>query len=240
LREAMNKTPGKISLEGDMKILAHEVDGHYFTCSGGWFESNNVANTAAFSLGFLDDEFKDESRRNFGVTGQAMWFASNGNDFLYATGSLYSSSQAAYEVKRKLAAGYRKAQADIHQSDSGKPAGLTDPFNPADKKPATAVGPGGGFAGPAQTANAEQIKDTIEALSEFARTASVRNHGRFVIVEGLIPHGNPEQGTFEKLWKAIGPRFQTNMGGPTGPMGGMGMPGMGGGAPMPGPPGPGR
>lgn len=239
LREAMNKSPGKISVEGDMRILANEVDGHYFSCSGGYTEQIGESNAKAFRLSFLDEEFRSD-RMSFGVTGTAMWFASNGNDFLYASGILYGSSQAARDAERKLSAGYKKAQADIFQSESGKPGGLTDPWNPPEKKQAAPAGPGGGFAGPAQSANAEQVKDTIDALAEFSKTARVRTRGRgdrFVIVEGLIPHGNPEQGIFEKLWKAIGPKYQMNQGGPTGP-GGMGMPGMqgGGGAPMPGPP----
>jgi hypothetical protein len=235
LREAMNKTAGKISVEGDMKVLANEVDGHYFQCSGGWFEQNGLVNSAAFNLSFLDEDIRGD-RRSFGVTGTAMWWASNGNDFLYASANLYGSTLAAREIRRKLAAGYRKAQEDIYQSESGKPSGLSDPWNPPQPKQ-QAAGPGG-FAGPAQTANAEQVKDTIEALAEYSKTARVRQRGRLVIVEGLIPHGNPEQGIFEKLWKAIGPKFQFNQGGGMAPMPGMGgMPGMPG-APAPGVPGP--
>lgn len=245
LREAMNKTAGKISVEGDMKILANEVDGHYFTCSGGWQTESGLSNSMAMKLSFLDVEMRDD-RPAFSVGGTAMWFASNGNDFLYASANLCSSEQAAREARRNLAAGYRKAQEEIYQSESGKPGRLTDPWNPPEKKQTGPAG-AGAFAGPAQSANAEQVKDTIEALSEFTRTARVRQRGRLVIIEGLIPHGNPEQGTFEKFWKAIGPKFQYNQYGPTAPGGGpmMGMPGPGGpmpgpGMPMPGPGGPPR
>jgi len=232
LREAMNKTAGKISLEGDMKILAIEVDGHYFQCTGGWFEQNGVANSAAFGLSFLDEEFRDD-RKSFGVSGTAMWWASNGNDFLYASANLYGSPQAAREVRRKLAAGYRKAQEDIYQSEGGKPGGLTDPFNPPIPKQPAPVAPG--FAGPVNTVNAEQVKDTLDAVAEFSKSARVRQRGRLVIVEGLIPHGTPEQGIFEKLWKAISQKFQYPQNGG----GGIPMPGVPGGMPGPGMPGPG-
>jgi hypothetical protein len=249
LREAMNKTQGKISVEGDMKTLANEVDGHYFQCNGGWSDQNSsVTTSGAFRLSFLDEEFRDD-RRSLGVVGTAMWWASNGNDFLYASAILYGSPQTAREARRKLAAGYEKAQKDIYQSEGNKPGGLTDPWNPQPKTQAPAAP--GGFAGPMQSANAEQVKDTVEALSEFAKTARVRSRGpndRLVIVEGLISHGTPEQGVFEKLWKAIGPKYQTNQGGGMAPMGGMGMPAMGPGgpggpvpgAPPVGVPGPGR
>jgi len=56
-----------------------------------------------------------------------------------------------------------------------------------------------------------------------------------VIVEGLIPHGTPEQGIFEKFWHAISNKFQPQrMGGMPGMMPGMMPGGMQGG--MPGPP----
>ena len=135
--------------------------------------------------------------------------------------------------------GYTKAQEQIYQSESGKPSGLTDPFNPAQPK---GQGAGGGqaFGG----GSSEQTADIIAALAEYSRTARVRLRGRLVIVEGTIPHGTPEQGIFEKFWAAVGSKFQVNQfgGGGFGGMGGMpgGMgpgPGMGGGMPggMPAP-----
>src|SRR5206468_4180713 len=102
--------------------------GHYFTCSGGFEERNGISNAMAFSLSFTDEEFRNE-RKSTNVVGTAMWFASNGNDFLYASANLYPNTASARDVQRKLAASYLKAKKDIHQNDSGKPGGLTDPFN---------------------------------------------------------------------------------------------------------------
>jgi hypothetical protein len=235
--EAMTRTPGKVVLEGNMRELADKVDGHYYTASGGWFEMNGVSNSMAFGLGFVDEEFRDQRKSN-GVVGTASWFASNGNDFLYASANLYGDKRTASDVRRKLAAAYGKAQADIWQSESGKPSGLADPFNPPQPKGQAGggMGMGGGAGG-----SSEQTKDIIDALAEYARSARVYNRGRLVIVEGLIPHGTPEQGTFEKLWHAISAKFQIQQPGGFGGPGGMMPPG---GGPPPGmappPPGPGR
>lgn len=245
LTEAMTRTPGRVVLEGTMKELSDEVDGHYFTASTGWFEQNGLSNSMAFGLGFVDEEFRDQRKFN-GVIGTASWFASNGNDFLYASANLYGDKRTAREVRRKLSDSYTKAQAQIYQSDSGKPSGLTDPFNPPQPK---GQGAGGGqaFGG----GSSEQTADIIAALAEYSKSARVRQRGRLVIVEGLIPHGHPETGVFEKFWSAISSKFTINQfGGPGGfGPGGMGPgmgPGMGGGMqggmPAPGgiPIGPGR
>jgi len=240
LTEAMTRTPGKVVLEGNMLELSREVDGHYFTASNGWSEKNGVSNSMAFGLGFVDDDFKDQRKFN-GVVGTASWFASNGNDFLYASANLYGDRRTASEVKRKMEASYTKAQEQIYQSESGKPTGLTDPFHPAQPK-----GQGAGAGGPPQFGGggtSEQTADIIEALGQFAKTARVRQRGRLVIIEGRIEHGPPETGVFEKLWAAVSNKFTVNAfgaGGGYGPggmmPGGMG-PGMGGGMPggMPAP-----
>src|SRR4051812_41045305 len=49
--EAMTRTPGRVVLEGTMRELANDVDGHYYSASGGWFEQNGVSNSMAFGLG---------------------------------------------------------------------------------------------------------------------------------------------------------------------------------------------
>jgi hypothetical protein len=196
-----------------------------------------MANSMAFSLGFMDDEFKDEKRRFTGVVGTASWFASNGNDFLYASANLYGDGRTAREVGRKLRASYTKAQEQIYQSESGKPSGLVDPFNPAQPK-----GQGGSAFG---STSSEQTADVIDALAEYSKSARVRVRSRLVIVEGLIPHGHPETGVFEKFWSAVSGKFTINQYGAggfrpggMGPAMGPGMgPGMGGGMPggMPAP-----
>lgn len=234
LTEAMTRSPGRVVLEGTMKELANDVDGHYFSASAGsvGFEGNGVSYSIAFGLGFVDEEFKDTRKFN-GVVGTANWFASNGNDFLYASAQLYGDARTAREVRRKLSASYTKAQEQIYQSDSGKPGGLTDPFNPPQPK-----GQGGSAFG---TTSTEQTADVIDALAEYSKSARVRVRGRLVIIEGLIPHGHPETGVFEKFWSAISSKFMVNQygAGRFGP-GGMGPgmgPGMGGGMPggMPAP-----
>ena len=229
LKEAMDKVPGKISLEGSMRLLADEVDGHYFTCSGSWYEFNGVPNSMAFGLGFVDEDLRD-ARRNVGVSGTASWWASNGNDFLYASANLYGDKRTAADVRRKLAANFLKAQEQIYQNESGKPGGLSDPFNPPQPKGGPGVAPG--QAGGNMTSS-EQTKDIIEALAYYTKTARVRQRGKLVIVEGRIEHGTPEQGLFEKFWAAVGSKFQVNQPGYGGPA----MPGV---PPMPGGPGPGR
>jgi hypothetical protein len=233
LTEAMTRTPGKVVVEGNMGLLANEVDGHYFSASvGPGSDQIGSSNTIAFGLGFVDEEFKDQRKHN-GVVGTASWFASNGNDFLYASAQLYGDARTAREVRRKLSASYTKAQEQIYQSDSGKPGGLTDPFNPPQPK-----GQGGSAFG---TTSTEQTADVIDALAEYSKSARVRVRGRLVIIEGLIPHGHPETGVFEKFWSAISSKFMVNQygAGRFGP-GGMGPgmgPGMGGGMPggMPAP-----
>jgi hypothetical protein len=220
--EALKRQPGRVVVEGDMRELADKVDGHYFQASTGWFESGVVTNAMAFGLGFMDQEVRDQ-KTYAGRTGTASWWADNGNDFLYASAMLYSDIKTARIVRRKVGASIDKAIGDIWRSDSGKPAGLEDPFNP--KQPPQPGGAPGGFGGGGGGTN-EQTKDIIEALAEYAYNARVYNRGRLVIVEGTIPHGPPETGTFEKFWKAVGGKFQGQNQGMFGPPGMMG-PGMG-------------
>jgi hypothetical protein len=231
LKEAMAKNPGKISVEGTMRTLADEVDGLYFQVSTGpSYEFNGVSNAMAFGLGFTDEEFRD-NRRTDGVIGSGSWWASNGNQFLYASANLYSDKRRAADVYTKLALGYYKAKEDIYRSESGKPGSLTDPYNPPQPK----AGPGATgnqMAGGGVAASSEQTRDIIEALAEYSETARVRIRGKLVIVEGRISHGPPETGVFEKFWQAVGSKYQIQQNGG----GGMpGMPGMGG--PPPGGPG---
>lgn len=238
LTEAMTRAPGKVVLEGPMRELSNEVDGQYFSATAGpAADQIGTYNSIAFGLGFVDEEFRDQRKFN-GVVGTASWFASNGNDFLYASANLYGDARTAREVRRKLSDSYTKAQEQIYQSESGKPSGLTDPFNPAQPK---GQGPGAGGGGGFSSTSSEQTADIIAALAEYSKTARVRVRGRLVIIEGLIPHGTPEQGIFEKFWQAISSKFQMNQFGAGGfPPGGMG--GMPGGMPAPGgmPIGPGR
>jgi hypothetical protein len=217
LTEAMTRTPGKVILEGPIRELANKVDGSYFTASGGFVEENGLSNSMAFSLGFTGDEFKDD-RKSKGVIGTASWFASNGNDFLYASANLYGDIKEARDVRNRLQDSFRKAQADVWQGDSGKPGGLADPFNPPKPKaaPNAPFDPMHMSVGP----TSEQTKDIMEALAEYARSGRVYNRGRLVVVEGLIPHGPPETGVFEKFWTAISSRYAIRM------LPGMGNPGM--------------
>ena len=53
-----------------------------------------MAYSMAFGLGFVDEEFRDQRKFN-GVVGTASWFASNGNDFLYASANLYGDARVA-------------------------------------------------------------------------------------------------------------------------------------------------
>lgn len=238
LEEALKRQPGRVIVTGDMRELADKMDGVYFTCSKGWYEFNGQSNSLAFGLGFIDAEVRDQ-KTYVGVTGTASWFASNGNDFLYASATLYSDKPTAKYVLGKLNASLDKAQSEIWQSESGKPSGLEDPFNPKPKTPAGGGGPGAGgpgMPGPgmgAPSTSSEQSKAILEALSEYSGTARAYRRGRLVIIEGRISHGMPEQGVFEKFWAAVGPKFriQSQFGG--GMMGGMGGPG---GPPMPGGP----
>ena len=233
--EALTRQHGRVVLEGDMRELANKVDGHYFQASTGWYEfGSGMSNTMAFTLGFVDSEMRDQKTFT-GRTGTASWFADNGNDFLYASAALYTDTQTARKVKRTIYASFEKAFEDIYRSEGGRPGGLEDPFTP--KQPAQKGGFGGGGGGQ----NNEQTKDILEALTEYALTARVYNRGRLVIIEGRIPHGNPEQGIFEKFWRAVSGKFQSQnqqfpgqfggpgMGGPGMPMG----PGMPGGPPPP-------
>ena len=248
LTECMTRTPGKVVLDGNIRELADKVDGHYFNAAatGGGGNINGVSHSIAFSLGFMDEEFKD-ARKFTGVVGTGSWFASNGNDFLFASANLYGDAKTAREVRRKIAASLNKAQEDIWQSESGKPSGLTDPFNAPQPKGGPGGPPGGGLAMAPVGPSSEQTKDIIDALAEYTRSARVYTRGKLVIVEGLFPHGTPEQGVFEKFWHAIQQKFTSQgagmgamMGGGGGlgpPMGGPGPPGM---APGNVPIGPGR
>src|SRR5947209_4589824 len=160
----MNKQPGKVNLEGTMLELSKNVDGAYFTASGGFYTENGVDSSIAFELGFTGEEFRNE-RKAAGVVGTASWFASNGNNFLYASANLYGDAATARDVRSKLAAAFAKAQEDIYQNESGKPGGIINPFE--EKKDASAQqqpGQGGLFIAP--TANKEQETDIIAALSE--------------------------------------------------------------------------
>jgi hypothetical protein len=64
------------------------------------------------------------------------------------------------------------------------------------------------------------------------KTSRIRRLGRMVVIEGTISHGTPEQGTFEKFWRAAGSKFMPQQQGFGFPGGGPGFPG--GGPPMPG------
>src|SRR5205085_3637238 len=124
----------------------------------------------------------------------------NGNNFLYASGTLFSDTGTAKKVKEKLKASFDKAKVDAYGNESGRIT-MDDPFNPKQQQNQQNV-PVGGFAGGAGVDN-EQTKNIIEALNEYVKSARVYNNGRLVIVEGMIPHGMPEQGTFEKFWAAV-------------------------------------
>jgi hypothetical protein len=226
--ECMTRVPGRVVVDGNMRDLANKVDGHFFQASTGWFEVNGFSNTLAFGLGIVDQDIRDQKTFG-GVVGTASWFADNGNDFLYASASLYSDRATAKGVRNKLAVSYAKAQADVWQSEGGRASGLEDPFNP---KPKEQPGGAGGFSGGGTSS--EQTKDVLAALSEYVRNARVYSRDRLVVVEGTIPHGTPEQGIFEKFWKAVGSKVAGagaggGFGGP-----GMGMPGGGPGMGMPG------
>jgi hypothetical protein len=225
--EALSRQPGRVALQGDIRELADSVDGCYFQADTGWWEAPNgvITNTMAFTLGFVDAEVRDQ-KTFAGRTGTACWFADNGNHFLFASAALYTDVKTAKSVRRKLTASFEKAYEDIYRSEGGKPGGLDDPFNP--KQPnqqGGGFGAGGGFGG---GTSSEQSKDILEALTEYAETAHVYPRGRLVIIEGRIPHGPPETGTFEKFWKAVGQRYNSSN---------LGFPGGGFGGPMGGPPG---
>jgi hypothetical protein len=245
--EALTRVPGRVVVEGHMRELADKVDGHFFQAGTGFVDSANPAssNTLVFGLGIVDPEIR-ENKGYGGPVGTASWFASNGNDFLYASATLYGSKSTARDVRAKLAESFYKAQAQIYQSEGGTASGLEDPFNPKQPKQGAGAGAGGGFAG-GGGGTAEGSKDILEALTEYVRTARVRQLGRMVVVEGSISHGTPEQGTFEKFWRAAGTKFSSQQQGFGFPGGGFPGPGgMGPGGPPPGmipgnvPVGPGR
>jgi len=231
LEEALKRQPGKVELTGNMRELANKVDGLYFQCSTGFSVLTGGMNSMAFALSFVDADVRDQ-RAYVGVAGTGSWFASNGNDFLYASGTLYVDVSTARTVRSKLEASFLKAQADIYGGESGRPSGLEDPFNPKDQAK-NSFGGGGGGGG-------SQANDILDALGQYTKHARVRRLGRLVVVEGTISHGMPEQGVFEKFWAVVGSKYKYDS-----QQGGMGMPGMGmpgpGGAGMPGPgmPGPG-
>jgi len=232
LEECMTRIPGRVVVEGNMRDLAKNVDGHFFQASTGWYEFNGFGNTLAFGLGIVDPDIRDQKTFS-GVVGTASWFASNGNDFLYASASLYGDKMTARNVRAKLAASFLKAQGDIYRSDSGRAGGIDDMFNP---KPKEGAGGAGGFSG--GSTQSESTKAIIEALNEYAKSARVYRHDRLVVIEGTIPHGTQEQGIFELFWKAVGSKVAGG-GGFSGPPGmpgmpGMGPPGMGPGMGMPG------
>lgn len=222
LEEALKRQPGRVELTGNIRELANKVDGTYFQCSTGFNELSGGQNSMAFALTFVDAEVRDQ-KTYVGVTGTSSWFASNGNDFLYASATLYTDNNTAKIVRSKLDASFDKAKRDIYAGSSGRPGGLEDPFNPKEQK--NAWGGGGAPTG---------TQDVLDALGEYSKFARVRRQGRLVIVEGTISHGMPEQGVFEKFWAVVGPkyRYQSQFGG--GMLGGglMGGAGPGGPAPM--------
>lgn len=221
LTEAMSRQPGKVVVTGNMRELADGVDGHFFRASTGWVEFNGFNNAMAYDLSFVNEDVRDP-RKIGGVAGNASWFASNGNKFLYASATLYADAATARDVKRKLKESFGKAQGDAYGEESKM--NVEDPFNPKPK-----AGAPGGFGG-GGAASSEQTKDIVEALREYVRSSRVYNRGRLVIVEGCISHGMPEQGVFEKFWAAVGQKFRISQ------QFGPGFPG-GGGMPMPGGPG---
>ncbi|MSR53863.1 MAG: hypothetical protein EXS09_11330 [Gemmataceae bacterium] len=216
LEEALKRQPGRVVVSGDMRELANKVDGLYFQCSTGFNELSGPTNSMAFALTFVDTAVRDQKTYT-GVTGTGSWFASNGNEFLYASATLYMDYATAKTVRSKLEESFGKARKEIYNGTSGQPSGLEDPFNPKDKA--------GG--------NTAATKDVLEALSEYSKHARVRRLGRLVIVEGTISHGMPEQGLFERFWTVVGTKYksasQSNL------LGGAGM----GAAGPAGPPGPG-
>jgi len=203
LEEALKRQPGKVVLTGDMREMANKVDGIYFQCSSGFSDLSGKTNSMAFALTFVDAEVRDQKTYT-GVTGTGSWFASNGNDFLYASATLYTDYATAKSVRSKLDESFNKAKKDIYAGSSGRPGGLEDPFNP--KEPKNAFGGGGANTG---------TQDILDALGQYSKYARVRRLGRMVIVEGTISHGMPEQGVFEKFWTVVGPkyRYQSQFGG---------------------------
>lgn len=194
--ECLKRSPGKVVVKDVMKDLANEMDGHFFRANTGFIvlPGTNPAGSP-FGLGIVDQDVRDQQTSGFvGITGSANWFASNGNHFLYGELKMYSDVKTARSVHSSLAASFEKAQKQIYQSEGGTASGLDDPFNP---KPV--AGQPQGFGGN----SGEDKKAILEALNEYVKNGAVRIRGKAVIVQGRISHGTPEQGVFEKFWKAV-------------------------------------
>lgn len=228
---ALGRVPGRVVLKDTIKELAEKVDGHFFTANGGFTivgGGGGLATASPFGYGTFNADIRNPER--YFTQGTASWFASNGNHFLYGELKLYGDRMAAKQVAASLNDSLYKAQEQIYQNDGGSVGGLDDPFKP--KAP-----PGGGAPGFGGSSNTD-TKDIVEGMNAWMKTARAYRRDRAVVVEGRIEHGTQEQGTFEKFWKAIGPKVvpqpPQNFGG-----GGFGgPPGMGGPPPgFGGPPG---
>jgi len=125
LTEALKRQPGKIELEGAMRDLAEKVDGQYFSAQtmSTVVVTNAFSPRFAFSGGFLDKDVREVMIS----TGSATWFASNGNDFLYANGELYADKEMARKARAGLVEGYAEARKSAY-GDGGKPSGTDEIF----------------------------------------------------------------------------------------------------------------
>ncbi len=226
IEEALGRVSGRISLAGDMRDIADRVDGHFFRARAipevAPTGQNQVA-ASAFTLGIVD---KDAQTAAGVQVGNADWFASNGNDFLYGECKLFSDVNTAKSVRSGIAASFDKAKVQIYASENGS-ALADDPFNPKPKAGAPPT--------PGMSTGGTETKDVLAALNEYIKTGKVYRKGRAVIIEGTISHGTPEQGTFEKFWKVVGPKvIPRPQGGGFPGMPGMMGPGMMGGMMPPG------
>ena len=234
--EALNRVPGRVVVQGNMRELSNQVDGQFFQAHMGVARLAGPA--SAFQLGILDADVKN--KRPFAV-GTANWFGSNGNHFVYGEAVMMSDQSAAKQLFGGMSRAFGKATAQIYQADeNAKISGLDNPFEvKANENPA---GPGGpGFV--PSSGNPTDAKDILEGMNQWVKSAILFRSGRTVVVYGRIPHGTPEQGIFEKFWAAIRAKVMPNtggfggFGGPMGPMGAPGMMGPGVGPPgMVGPP----
>jgi hypothetical protein len=184
------KTPGLV-LKDEMLTLVRKVDGQAFTVtrSFGTFKlEDNMPKRPAFDTDFLEKS----AREQIVVIGTGRWFASNGNDFLYGEGQLFSTSEGAGAAKKSLSDAWRAKRRSVLQNDSKIEVQL-DPNR------------GKAFGGGAPP---KPDKDLVEVTTDFVANSMVYRRGNMVIVSGTI--GHPK---LKKIWGQIGGIFFPSGGG---------------------------
>lgn len=218
VEEATGRVAGKIELDETMRGMVDNTDGHYFRVAKTLTLYNSAlemfSGPSMMTAGFMDEQLQDVEKRKSIVIGNASWWASDGNYFLFADGSYFLDREQASRIYGGTYKTLLEMKTRFYREDA-KVGDKEDMFFVPEAK--TNSGMSGSSGG--------KSEDLREALTDYFKSSHVNRRGNLVYVEGRVGHEK-----FNKLWNTISSKMFPqpvggNRGGPMGPGGMMPFPG---------------